>query len=57
MSEDDAAPRADDERPLVQHCPFCGETIGSFWGRRGVDDSAWCESCALGFRVELTDGL
>ena len=37
--------------PPVQHCPFCGESIGSFWGRRGDDGSHWCESCQRFFRV------
>jgi hypothetical protein len=36
----------------VQHCPFCGESVGSFWGRRGDDGSHWCESCQQFFRVE-----
>lgn len=48
-----ARPRADPERPPVQHCPFCGESIGSFWGRRGDDGSHWCEACQLFFRVEF----
>jgi hypothetical protein len=43
----------DDERIPVQHCPFCGESVGSFWGRRGDDGSHWCESCQLFFRVEV----
>lgn len=42
---------ADDDQP-VQHCPWCGESIGSFWGRRGTDGSHWCESCQAFFRVE-----
>lgn len=37
----------------VQHCPFCGELIGSFWGRRGDDDAWWCESCQCFFRVTV----
>jgi hypothetical protein len=37
----------------VQHCPFCGESIGAFWGRRGDDGSHWCESCQCFFRVEV----
>jgi hypothetical protein len=37
--------------PPVQHCPFCGESIGSFWGRRGDDGSHWCEACQRFFRV------
>jgi hypothetical protein len=45
-----------DERPSddspVQHCPWCGEHIGSFWGRRGDDGSHWCEACQRFFRVE-----
>ena len=43
----------DTDTPPVQHCPFCGEHIGSFWGRRGDDGSLWCESCQLFFRVEV----
>jgi hypothetical protein len=35
----------------VNHCPFCGESIGSFWGKRGEDGSHWCESCQVFFRV------
>jgi hypothetical protein len=41
----------DDVLPPVQHCPFCGESIGSFWGRRGDDGSHWCEACQRFFRV------
>lgn len=53
-------PRTDDE-PVdetppdpVQYCPWCGESVGSFWGRRGDDGSHWCESCQTFFRVERT---
>jgi hypothetical protein len=42
-----------DEVRVVQHCPFCGESIGSFWGRRGDDGSHWCESCQCFFRVQV----
>jgi len=41
----------------VQHCPFCGESIGSFWGRRGDDGSHWCEACEHFFRVELVEDV
>ena len=44
----------DGQGPPVQHCPFCGENVGSFWGRRGDDGSTWCESCQLFFRVQVT---
>jgi hypothetical protein len=46
-------PAREADTPPVQHCPFCGESIGSFWGRRGDDGSHWCESCQVFFRVEL----
>jgi hypothetical protein len=52
--ESESVPRARDARPPVQHCPFCGESVGSFWGRRGDDGSHWCESCQLFFRVETS---
>ena len=39
------------DAPPVQHCPYCGESIGSFWGRRGDDGSHWCEGCQRFFRV------
>jgi hypothetical protein len=54
QQHDDSTPRAHDAPPPVQHCPFCGESIGSFWGRRGDDGSHWCESCQLFFRVDAT---
>lgn len=38
--------------PPVQHCPWCGEHVGSFWGRRDDDGGHWCESCQRFFRVE-----
>jgi hypothetical protein len=31
------------ERP--HFCPFCGEPVGSFFGRFGADGSTWCERC------------
>lgn len=37
----------------VHHCPFCGESIGSFWGRKGEDGSHWCEACQTFFRVSV----
>jgi len=43
----------DDAAHPVQHCPFCGESVGSFWGRRGDDGSHWCESCQVFFRAEV----
>jgi hypothetical protein len=49
----DEPPAPEHPAPPVQHCPYCGEGIGSFWGRRGDDGSHWCESCQLFFRVEL----
>ncbi|MCB0878298.1 MAG: hypothetical protein KDC46_04875 [Thermoleophilia bacterium] len=60
MDDDDGdrAHGASGERPAssgartVQHCPWCGEHIGSFWGRREADGSHWCESCQAFFRVE-----
>lgn len=57
MTEEQPAPVRDEPAaalPPVQHCPFCGESVGSFWGRRGDDGSHWCESCQLFFRVEAT---
>jgi hypothetical protein len=36
----------------VQHCPWCGEHVGSFWGRRDDDGGHWCEGCQAFFRVE-----
>ena len=37
----------------VQHCPFCGELIGSFWARKDVDGRAFCESCDVYFEVTV----
>jgi len=48
---DASAADAGHDTPPVQHCPFCGESIGSFWGRRGDDGSHWCEACQRFFRV------
>jgi predicted RNA-binding Zn-ribbon protein involved in translation (DUF1610 family) len=44
--------KTQDPTRVVQFCPWCGESIGSFWGRRGADGSYWCESCATFFAVE-----
>ena len=49
--ETDPRPRGGQARP-VQHCPWCGEQVGSFWGRREADGGHWCESCHAFFRVE-----
>jgi hypothetical protein len=35
----------------VQHCPFCGELIGSFWARKDADGRHFCEGCQAFFRV------
>ena len=45
---------SDADRP-VQHCPFCGELVGSFWGRSEAAGGTWCEACGTFFRVELLD--
>jgi hypothetical protein len=42
------------ERP--RFCPFCGEPVGSFFGRHGIDGAAWCERCESWFRAERDDG-
>lgn len=48
-------PTSDEEsgptRRVVAHCPWCGEHVGSFWGRREADGSHWCESCQAFFEV------
>lgn len=57
-ADQDSTPRedaaAEQPQPPVQHCPFCGESIGSFWGRRGDDGSHWCKSCQLFFTVDAS---
>jgi hypothetical protein len=50
--ENNIGPAASGDMP-VQCCPFCGESLGVFWGRRGDDGSHWCEPCGVFFRVEL----
>lgn len=42
-----------DERP--RFCPFCGEPVGSFFGRHGDDRTTWCERCQGWFRAERCD--
>ena len=38
----------------VQYCPYCGELVGSFWGRRDADGGNWCESCQVFFAVTVS---
>jgi hypothetical protein len=33
-------------------CPFCGEPVGSFFGRFGAGGETWCERCEDWFRAE-----
>ncbi len=40
-----------DPRP-IQYCPWCGEHVGSFWGKRDADGDHWCEACQTFFHVE-----
>lgn len=42
-----------DERP--RFCPFCGEPVGSFFGRHGDDRTTWCERCQGWFHAERCD--
>jgi hypothetical protein len=39
-----------DRLPAVTHCPFCGQTLGSFFGNHLVDGH-WCERCQEAFAV------
>jgi ribosomal protein S27AE len=39
-------------RERARFCPFCGEPVGSFFGRHGDDLSTWCERCQEWFRAE-----
>jgi hypothetical protein len=49
MSDEQTVPPAARQ---VQYCPWCGEHVGSFWGRRDADGDHWCESCQAFFHVE-----
>lgn len=40
---------------MARYCPYCGEPVGSFFGRQGVDGSTWCERCQEWFRVIPVD--
>ncbi len=40
--------------PAVTHCPFCGQTLGSFFGNHLVDGH-WCERCQEAFAVVRPD--
>jgi hypothetical protein len=53
MASDDAGnstePQSDQR--TVRFCPYCGEVIGSFWGKSEADGAKWCESCQVFFSV------
>ena len=36
-------------------CPFCGEPVGSFFGRFGAGGETWCERCEEWFRAARCD--
>jgi len=39
-------------REPARYCPFCGDPVGSFFGRRDTTGAVWCERCDGWFRVE-----
>ena len=41
------------ERP--HFCPFCGEPVGSFFGRFEASGAVWCERCQDWFTAERCD--
>jgi hypothetical protein len=44
--------RPDDVTERPSWCPFCGDPVGSFFGRFADHGAVWCERCSDWFRVE-----
>jgi hypothetical protein len=47
----DAPPAAE----MPHYCPYCGEPVGSFFGRFAADGAVWCERCQSWFRAHRCD--